>query len=127
MDIEPPKHPNKPLSKQFANELLAHGVPPPTGQPQPPEPPRQSTKLSGDWREAALVSLLIGGALALGFFIITFGIRSYQVDGQSMETTLQNKDWLIVDKIPRTWARLTHHGYIPRRGSIIVFNQSGLF
>jgi signal peptidase I len=43
-----------------------------------------------------------------------------------METTLQDHDRLIVDKIPRTWARLTHHEYVPKRGDIIVFNQSGL-
>jgi len=43
-----------------------------------------------------------------------------------METTLQNDDRLIVDKLPRTLARLTHHDYIPARGDIIIFNQTGL-
>ncbi len=53
-------------------------------------------------------------------------VQSYQVDGESMETTLQNNDRLIVDKLPRTLARITHHAYIPARGNIIIFNQSGL-
>jgi signal peptidase I len=48
------------------------------------------------------------------------------VDGESMETTLQNNDRLIVDKLPRTLARITHHDYIPARGNIVIFNQSGL-
>ncbi len=58
--------------------------------------------------------------------IAAFGIQSYQVDGQSMETSLQDHDRLIVNKTPRTWARLTHHAYIPHRGDIIIFNQLGL-
>lgn len=41
-----------------------------------------------------------------------------------MENTLQNQDKLIIWKIPRTWARITGHNYIPQRGEIIVFNES---
>lgn len=43
-----------------------------------------------------------------------------------MESTLQNTDKLIIWKVPRTWAYITHHAYIPGRGDIIVFNESGL-
>lgn len=43
-----------------------------------------------------------------------------------METTLQNNDRLIVNKIPRTLARLGGHTYIPHRGDIIIFNQDSL-
>jgi signal peptidase I len=43
-----------------------------------------------------------------------------------MESTLQNSDKLIIWKVPRTWARVTHHDYIPKRGDIIVFSESGL-
>jgi signal peptidase I len=43
-----------------------------------------------------------------------------------MESTLQNNDRLIVYKLPRTWARLTHHAYVPHRGDIIVFAEEGL-
>lgn len=65
-------------------------------------------------------------ALLVALFIITFVFRSYQVDGPSMQSTLQNADKLIIWKVPRTWARITHHDYIPKRGDIIVFTQSGL-
>jgi signal peptidase I len=43
-----------------------------------------------------------------------------------MENTLQNADKLIIWKVPRTWARITGHPYIPKRGDIIVFNEAGL-
>lgn len=65
-------------------------------------------------------------ALLTALFIISFVFRSYQVDGPSMETTLQNTDKLIIWKVPRTWAKITDHDYIPKRGDIIVFSQSGL-
>jgi signal peptidase I len=43
-----------------------------------------------------------------------------------MENTLQNNDKLMIWKVPRTWARITGHDYIPNRGDIIVFNETGL-
>ncbi len=43
-----------------------------------------------------------------------------------MEQTLQNNDRLIVWKLPRTWARVTGHQYVPNRGDIIILNESGL-
>jgi signal peptidase I len=65
-------------------------------------------------------------ALMVAFFIISFVFRSYQVDGPSMQNTLHNADKLIIWKVPRTWARITGHDYIPQRGDVIVFTQSGL-
>lgn len=44
-----------------------------------------------------------------------------------METTLQNNDRLIVNKIPRTISKITKKSYIPKRGEIVVFNGGGLF
>jgi signal peptidase I len=79
--------------------------------------------LNNEWVSLAL---FIAGVAVLYFFIQGFLIRSYMVDGQSMETTLQNGDRLIIDKVPRSLAKITGHAYIPRRGDIIVFNQSGL-
>lgn len=78
------------------------------------------------WRELfSTVGILIT-ALLVALFIIAFVFRSYQVDGPSMENTLQNTDKLIIWKVPRTWARVTGHDYIPKRGDIIVFEESGL-
>ncbi len=65
-------------------------------------------------------------ALFFAFLIITFVFRSYAVDGPSMEPTLQNQDKLIIWKVPRTWASITGHQYVPKRGEIIVFEESNL-
>ena len=44
-----------------------------------------------------------------------------------MQSTLQNRDRLIIWKLPRTWARITKHDFIPKRGDVIVFIKKGLF
>src|SRR5438132_7509096 len=78
------------------------------------------------WRELLSTIGILLTALVVALFIIAFVFRSYQVDGPSMENTLQNADKLIIWKVPRSWARLTGHAYVPHRGDIIVFQQSGL-
>lgn len=94
----------------------------PTGEPPAPEQP---SKRSG-WYEALSTIGILLTAVAVAVFIIVFVFRSYQVDGPSMENTLQNADKLIIWKVPRTWASISGHGYVPKRGDIIVFTQSGL-
>src|SRR5258708_4453354 len=76
----------------------------------------------------ALVStvFIIIAALGLALALIAFVFQSYQVDGPSMENTLQNNDRLIVWKVPRTWSHITGHAYVPDRGDIIIFNENGL-
>lgn len=91
-------------------------------QPVIPEADRHSSAL----RELFSTVGILVTALLVALFIITFVFRSYQVDGPSMESTLQNADKLIIWKVPRTWARLTGHPYIPNRGDIVVFSESGL-
>ncbi|HUC95697.1 MAG TPA: signal peptidase I [Candidatus Saccharimonadia bacterium] len=66
-------------------------------------------------------------ALVIAFLLTTFIFQQYQVDGPSMQTTLFNGNRLIVVKYQRTWARITGHPYIPGRGSIIIFNENGLY
>ncbi len=68
--------------------------------------------------------LLIAPVVAL--FLTAFVFQSYQVDGPSMQTTLFNSDRLIVWKVPRTWARITHHQYVPKRGDVIIFVENQL-
>jgi signal peptidase I len=100
----------------------------PHNSPHPGDEPTFSSSLTKDGlRSIGSAILLMVGALIIAFSIAAFIIQSYQVDGQSMETTLQNSDRLIVSKVPRTLARITHHAYVPNRGDIIIFNQSGLF
>ncbi len=91
----------------------------------PSQEPKTSDKQSG-WRELFSTVGILAAALLVALFIITFVFRSYQVDGPSMESTLQNSDKLIIWKVPRSWARITHHDYVPNRGDVIVFSQSGL-
>jgi signal peptidase I len=86
------------------------------------KPPRQNSLA----RELLSTVGVLATALIIALLMISFVFRSYQVDGPSMQNTLQNSDKLIIWKVPRTWSRLTHHAYIPKRGDIIVFSESGL-
>lgn len=93
-------------------------------------PPPQKPVVNGTRRAAfeeflSTVGVLIM-ALVIAITLIAFVFQSYQVDGESMQTTLHNDDRLIVWKTPRTWARITHHQYVPKRGDIIIFNETGL-
>ncbi len=103
------------------NDFPLPSVPPPSSEPVIPDPPRGS-----GWRELVSTVGILVIALLVALFIIGFVFRSYQVDGPSMENTLQNADKLIIWKVPRSWAHVTRHPYIPSRGDIIVFSQSGL-
>lgn len=94
-------------------------VTPPPSSPGPSKSGRLRSILS------TLLILLIAPLLAV--FITAFVFQSYQVDGQSMETTLQNNDRLIIWKVARTWARLTNNDYIPKRGDVVVFIKKGLY
>ncbi len=92
----------------------------------PPPPPREEPKSSKIKSVlSTLAVLLIAPILALA--ITAFVFQSYEVDGPSMQTTLQNHDRLIIWKVSRTWARLTHHDYTPQRGDVIVFIKRGLY
>ncbi len=83
---------------------------------------------SGHGRIASTLStigiLLLAPIIAI--LLTAFVFQSYQVDGPSMQTTLFNNDRLIVWKLPRTWARITHHQYVPKRGDVIIATESGL-
>lgn len=74
---------------------------------------------------STLAILIIAPLIALS--LTAFVFQPYEVDGLSMETTLQNNDRLIVLKVPRTWAKITRHSYIPSRGDIIIFNKQSLY
>jgi signal peptidase I len=68
--------------------------------------------------------LLLAPIIAI--LLTAFVFQSYQVSGPSMQNTLHNNDRLIVWKLPRTWARITGHQYVPKRGDIIILTESGL-
>jgi len=67
--------------------------------------------------------VLIVGALIFALLINQYVFQSYEVDGNSMEPTLHNKDRLIIWKLPKTWSLLTNKAYQPSRGDIVVFHK----
>ena len=69
---------------------------------------------------STIAILVIAPLLAI--FLTMFVFQSYEVDGPSMETTLQNRDRLIVLKLPKTVSKITRHPYVPKRADIIIFN-----
>lgn len=95
----------------------------PATPPAPTKRPHKKQHKQGGFWSTVFVII---SALALAFLLVTFVFHSYQVDGPSMEPTLQNEDRLIVWKVPRTIARITGNDYIPNRGDVIVFTESGL-
>lgn len=93
----------------------------------PPQPPlKRPKKGRGALRELVSIVSIIAAAFTIALLLIAYVYQPYAVDGPSMQQTLHDKDRLIVWKVPRTWARITHHAYIPKRGDIIVFQQSNL-
>jgi signal peptidase I len=78
------------------------------------------------WRSVlGTVSLLLTAPL-IAVLLTMFGFQAYQVEGMSMEHSLQDKDRLVILKVPRTLSRITHHAYIPDRYDVIVFNSGVL-
>ena len=72
----------------------------------------------------ALHFLLFVGLVFVGVIIInSFIFRSFNVVGRSMETTLNNGDRLIVNRLPVTISNLKNQSYKPNRGDIIVFKN----
>lgn len=101
----------------------------PTPTRHPSHSPIRSGKKNGRGGVLGALSgllLFILFPALIAIILTAYVIQSYQVDGESMETTLQNHDRLIVDKLPRTWSRVTHHQFVPARGDIVIFNQTGL-
>lgn len=105
----------------------------PIATPPEPQDPDAATVSLGESNEekhplrsmiGTIGILLLAPIIAIALTMFVF--QSYQVDGPSMEQTLQNNDRLIVWKLPRTWARITGNQYVPNRGDIIILNESGL-
>ncbi|HVX24682.1 MAG TPA: signal peptidase I [Candidatus Saccharimonadales bacterium] len=103
-------------------------TPPITHQPQPATSGHGSgdRKESGPWRQLLATFGILASAALIAVLLISFVFRSYEVSGPSMQNTLHDRDKLIIWKLPRTWARITGHPYIPKRGDIVVFTESGL-
>lgn len=98
-----------------------------TPLPVPTETPEYTSKKKESGFKSTLASIFIlCMAPVIAVLLTLFVFQSYQVDGPSMETTLYNKDRLIVWKAPRTVARVTGQQFVPNRGDIIIFSEPGL-
>lgn len=76
-------------------------------------------------RGKRLLYLMFSWGLAIGLAVIAhnFIFQSYRVDGQSMQPTLTNGDFLIISKIGSSLAELKGQDYLPERGDIVVLNS----
>ena len=81
----------------------------------------------GGYRGILTTFLLFVAALVVALLLTAFVFQQYQVDGPSMQTTLQNQDRLIVVKVPKTWSDITGQPWIPSRATVVIFNQAGLY
>ncbi len=63
-------------------------------------------------------------APVVAILLTTFVFRTYEVEGQSMERTLQDQDRLIIHKWPKTWSTIRRQTYQPKRGQIVVFTKT---
>lgn len=86
-----------------------------------------ATTSKENWKSIASSALILLAAPLIALFLTAFVFQSYQVDGPSMQTTLQPNDRLIVWKLPRTWAKITGNQYVPKRGDVVVFTASSGF
>lgn len=106
---QPPSQPSPPLE-------------PTPSDPLPAPPPSSTTKHSSLRSVLSTVGVFLLAPI-LALLLTAFVFQSYEVDGPSMETTLQNQDRLIVYKLPKTWARVWGNDYIPARGEVVVFTR----
>lgn len=81
------------------------------------------TAVKSGWKNISGTLLLIISAPILALFLTSHVFQSYEVDGLSMESTLQNGDRLIVNKLPKTIANIADSTYMPDRWDIVVFDR----
>lgn len=93
--------------------------------PYSTEPENQTSTLDKIGSTLTTLGILLLAPL-IALLLTMYVFQSYQVDGPSMEQTLQNEDRLIVWKLPRTIARISGNQYVPARGDIVILNESGL-
>lgn len=88
-----------------------------------PEPAKPKQSWLSVHREVISTLGILLAAPILAILLTIFVFQSYEVDGPSMETTLQDNDRLIVNKIGKTWSNISAGDYIPDRYSIVVFHS----
>lgn len=101
-------------------------APKPSSVLPPPAPQRSPNRHEGLKSVLSTVGILLLAPI-LALAITAFVFQSYEVDGPSMEPTLNTHDRLIIWKAGRTWSRITRKSYIPPRGTVVVFVKRGLY
>lgn len=91
-----------------------------------PQPADNNDKPSEGLKSVLSTVLILLLAPLVALFLVAFVFQSYQVDGESMQTTLYNNDRLIVWKVPKTWSNITGHPFVPNRGDIVIFTDGKL-
>lgn len=86
-------------------------------------PAPMSSASKRGWKNIASTVAILLIAPVLAIFITIFVFQSYEVYGMSMETTLQDGDRLIVQKLSKNWSKIRGREYIPQRGEIVVFDK----
>lgn len=83
---------------------------------------KKQRKKAGRRDVLSTIGVIVAAPL-IALALVTFVFQSYEVEGPSMLSTLNDKDRLIVLKAARTWAKITGNAYIPDRYDIVVFNR----
>ena len=88
---------------------------------------RRTKKAAGQRPEPLQLVLTLGISLLIIVLAVglsnAFVVRSYSVVGSSMEPTLSSGDFVLVNKLPKSWAALTGQTFTPTRGSLLVFKN----
>lgn len=114
-----------PLTSPSPNIDGSDKLPPVSTPPEPQNDDASKFKRREGVKSIVSTLLILIAAPLIALFLTSFVFQSYEVDGPSMETTLQHRDRLIVLKTAHTWSRITKNPYIPKRGDIIVFTKHG--
>ena len=96
----------------------------PGPQLSPPQQVNTGPNRGDNFKSILSTVLLLIAAPLVALVLTSFVFQSYQVDGPSMETTLQDGDRLVVLKTGKTWSSIVNEPYVPKRGEIIIFNRS---
>ena len=75
------------------------------------------------WKNIASTVAILLTAPLLAVLITIFVFQSYEVYGLSMETTLQNGDRLIVQKLSKNWSKVRGKEFVPQRYEVVVFDR----
>lgn len=114
-----PTQPTTPVAPPVSQPSTANSA------PQEADSPEDEESEKPIWRR--IVSFLISWVLipaGLVFIVHNFVFQAWYVDGQSMEPTFQNGNYLIVSKFDVSWKKLTGQSsnLDIKRGDVVIFN-----